>query len=209
VYLADKPGAVQSVLRVALPWGRRDEPDYPTAVVANRIVGADFLSRLNRNLREKNGFTYGCYSAFSFRRDRGLWMVQTDVRGDATAAALAEVVKEIDGMANQEPPSPAEVAVAKSSLSRSFPESFETDSSLAEELVELAEYNLADDYLKTYALGIDAADLSGVRTAGKRIGDPSRRIVLVVGDRKTVEPMLKKAGFKSIKVVDHEGRLAK
>ena len=98
VYFVDKPGAVQSIIRIGRIWGKRTDPDYELLEIGNRILGADFLSRLNQNLRERNGFTYGASTGFRFLRDRSTWQAGSDVRADATGAALREMIKEIDGV---------------------------------------------------------------------------------------------------------------
>ena len=104
LYLVDKPGAVQSVVSVGRRWEEdRKGPRYVATLVGNRILGNDFLSRLNQNLRERNGYTYGAGSSFSYRRTGSVWAVQTSVRADATAPALKEILAELDALAGDRP----------------------------------------------------------------------------------------------------------
>src|SRR5262249_21292354 len=112
-YLVDKPGAVQSVLSVGRRWVDRSDPRYFATLIGNRILGADFLSGLNQNLREEHGFTYGAGSAFVFRRTGSVWAVSTSVRADATAPALKEVLKELDALAKDKPFTAEEIGTSR------------------------------------------------------------------------------------------------
>jgi zinc protease len=204
-YLVDKPGAVQSVLSVGRPWVDRNDPRYFAALIGNRILGADFLSRLNQNLREKNGFSYGAGSVFLFRRTGSVWAVSTSVRADATAAALREVISELDALAGKKPFTAEEIATARSAEARSFPESFESPSSLAGILSEMAEFNLPPDYLATYLDQLQAAKSEDVHKAMTEVVTPKERVILVVGDRAKNEAKLKELGFERIQLVTPDG----
>ena len=131
IYLVDKPGAVQSVLNVGRQWVDRSDPSYYATLLGNRILGGDFLSRLNQNLREKNGYTYGARSGFRFRRSGSLWTVSTAVRTDATAPALKEVLSELDGLAGAKPLTDKEIAMALGAEVKSYPDQFESPRSIA------------------------------------------------------------------------------
>ena len=109
IYFVDKPGAVQSVLNVGRLWTDRSDPTYYATLLGNRILGGDFLSRLNQDLREKNGYTYGARSGFRFRRSGSLWNVSTAVRTDATAPASRKSSRELDGLAGAKPISDQEI----------------------------------------------------------------------------------------------------
>src|SRR5262249_24401157 len=149
-YLVDKPGAAQSVLSVGRRWVERADPRYYATLVGNRILGADFLSRLNRNLREEHGFTYGAGSAFMFPRTGSGWAVQSDVRTDATADALKEVLVELGALVKDKPFTTEEIGVAREAEVRSYPESFESPGGIVGTLEEMAEFHLPPDYLETY-----------------------------------------------------------
>src|SRR5262249_17495300 len=103
VSLADKPGAVQSVVRLGRLWVDRNDPRYFATLIGNRVLGGDFLSRLNRNLREEHGYTYGAHSVILYRKAGSVWAVDTDVRADVTAPALKEIVGELDGVSKDRP----------------------------------------------------------------------------------------------------------
>jgi predicted Zn-dependent peptidase len=207
VYLVDKPGAVQSALRIGRGWVDRRDPSYFTTAIGNHVFGVDFLSRLNKNLREKNGFTYGANAMFLYRRTGSVWLAATSVRADATAPALKEMLLELDGVAGKSPLTNEEIELGREALTRSFPESFEDPSSIAGLLETIASHNLPDDYLATYLARVAAVRADAVRSTFTDLAAANKRIVLVVGDRKAIEPKLKALGMGGIQIIDKDGKL--
>ena len=205
VYFVDKPGAVQSVLNVGRRWVDRSDPRYYANLLGNRILGGDFLSRLNQNLREKNGFTYGAGSVFRFRRSGSVWSVGTQVRADATAPALKEALGELDALAGNKPFTAEEIATAVDAESRSYPETFESPSSIAGILAEMALFRLPPDYLDTFLGHLQATRADAVGRAMAEVVSPKERVVLIVGDRKTVEPNLRALGYSKVRLVTPDG----
>ena len=208
-YLADKPGAVQSVLTVGRRWVDRADPRYFAALIGNRVLGADFLSRLNQNLREKNGYSYGANSSFSFRRTGGVWGVNTAVRANATAPALGEILSELDAVAKERPFTAEEIAVARDAEARSYPETFEDPASIAGLLAEMALHDLPADYPDTYLARLAAATPEEIRRVMAEVVAPADRTILVVGDRKSIEPTLKALKFRAVRAVTPDGRPVK
>ncbi len=168
IYLVDKPGAAQSVLNVGRPWVDRSDPSFFATLVGNRILGGDFLSRLNQNLREKNGFTYGARSGFRFRRTGSVWTVSTAVRTDATAPALKEVLSELDGLAGAKPLADQEIALALGAEVKKYPEQFASPESIAATLREMAEFHLPPDYLDTFLSRLQATRPEAIGKAMSR-----------------------------------------
>ncbi len=206
IYLADKPGAVQSVIAVGRRWVDREDPRYFATLIGNHIVGADFLSRLNANIREKNGYSYGCGSNFGYRRTGSTWQVSTSVRADVTTEALKEILGELDALSKDRPLSEEEIATARDAESRSFPESFEDPSSIAGVLIGLAQFGLPADYLDTYLKHLQDAPDDVIRKAMVEVVTPGDRTILIVGDRASVEPKLKAMGVKEVRLVDPDGK---
>ena len=206
IYLVDKPGAVQSVINVGRHWVDRRDPRYFATLVGNHLLGDDFLSRLNKNLREDHGYTYGAGSAFDFRRSRSIWRVATSVRADATAPALQEILKELDALAGAKPITAEEIDKARSAEARSYPEEFESPSGIAGALSEIAEFHLPADYLETFLPSLGGVSPAEIQKSMTEVVVPADRFILIVGDRKTVEPALKKAGFTKIKVITYDGK---
>ena len=207
IYLVDKPGAVQSIINVARPWVDRKDPRYFATKVGNHIVGDDFLSRLNANLREKNGYTYGAGSNFGFRRTGSIWAVNTSVRADVTAEALGEILGELDGLVKERPLTLDEIATARDAEARSFPESFDDPSSISAVMAAMAEYDLPINYLETFLLNLISVTDNQVRETILEVVAPNARRILVVGDRATIEPKLQAARRGEVRVVDVNGRI--
>ena len=205
IYFVDKPGAVQSVMSVGRHWGDRSDPTYFATMIGNRIFGGDFLSRINNNLREVHGFTYGAGSAFTFRRSGSVWSVGTQVRTDATAEALREVINELNGLAGNKPFTAEEVSTALNAELKSYPETFESPGSIAGTLEEMARFHLPLDYLDTYVSLLESTGPEAIAKVMARVVEPEARVILIVGDRKAVEPKLKELGFKKIIPVSVDG----
>ena len=116
IYLVDKPSAAQSVIRVGRPWVERKDPRYFAALIGNHVLGEDFLSRLNHNLREENGYTYGAMSQFDYRAKSSVWLAATNVFTGVTAPALKEMLAEIDGVAKGKPLTDKEIETARQAI---------------------------------------------------------------------------------------------
>ena len=209
VYVLDKPGAVQSVIQVGRCWVDRSDPAYFTTLIGNRILGDDFLSRLNQNLREEHGYSYGAGSNFLFRRVGSTWSASSKVRGDATADALKEVIGELDALAGDEPFSDEEIATARDAEARSYPEAFESPAGIAGVLEEMATQKLPLNYVQTYLGNLQTPTGEAINQAMATLVQPAARVILVVGDRAAIEPALKEAGFPSIVPVDNDGNILK
>ena len=201
--LVDRPGAAQSELRIGQVGVPRLTPDYYALLVLNTILGGQFVSRLNMNLREDKGFTYGVRSGFEFRRAPGPFVVQAAVQTGVTADAVKEVLGELRAIAGPRPATAAELGLAKSALTRGYARSFETAGQIARGLAQLALYELPDDTLEQFVPSIHAVDIDAVTTAAQRF-DLSRMTVAIVGDRAKVEPGLRGLGIGEPTVLDVE-----
>jgi zinc protease len=206
IYLVDKPGAVQSVLRVGRRWVVAADPRFYPGQIGNHVFGVDFLSRLNKNLREKNGYSYGAGSQFAFRRVDGVWISSSSVRVEATAPALKEMLFELDGVAGKNLLTPTEIELGRDALRRSFPESFEDPHSSAGVLASMASYGLPEDYISAFLPRIQSTPSAEVSKVMADLAAKAHRITLVVGDRKVVEPGLKALGAGEVRVIDADGK---
>ena len=189
--LVHRPGAPQSELRlghVALP---RRSPDYHAALVANMILGGQFVSRINLNLREDKGYTYGARTAFEFRRGRGPFVLHASVQPDATADALREAIGEIRALRGDKPITRSELELGRASLTRGYPRNFETADQIARGAAQLALYGLPDDYFSTFVPKVLALTEEDVTAAAVKHIDPARLLAVVVGDREKLMPALK------------------
>jgi predicted Zn-dependent peptidase len=189
--IVHRAGAAQSELRAGHVALARRSPDYHGALVANMILGGQFVSRINMNLREDKGYTYGARTAFEFRRAPGPFVLHASVQADATADALREAIGEIRAIRGERPVTPQELELGRASLTRGYPRSFETADQVARAVAQLALYDLPDDYFTTFVpkvLALGADDVTAI--AAKSI-DPSRLLTVVVGDRDKILPSLR------------------
>ena len=186
-----RPGSAQSELRIGHVALARRTPDYHAALVANMILGGQFVSRINMNLREDKGYTYGARSAFEFRRAPGPFVLHASVQHDATADALKEAHGEIRALRGERPVTREELELGRASLTRGYPRNFETADQVARGAAQLALYDLPDDYFTTFVptvLALTEQDVTAI--AAKHI-DPARLLTVVVGDRDKLAPSLK------------------
>lgn len=191
--LIDKPGAPQSVITTALIGADRKSPDFFSLSVMNMIFGGQFSSRLNLNLREQKGYTYGAKSMFDWRvRERGTLLAFASVQTAVTAPALVEFLKELEGMIGQRPIEAKELDFCKKFVTRGYTAGFETPTQLATQLETLFTYKLPDDYFNTVVPGITAVTAEDVLRVAKQYLLPDRLAIIVVGDRRAIEPELRK-----------------
>jgi zinc protease len=206
VHLVDKPDAAQSYLAVGQVGVPRSTPDYVPLTVLNAVLGGEFSSRINTNLREEKGYTYGAHTRFAFRQGPGPFQAGTAVQTSVTKEALAELVKEISDITGPRPVTDAELADAKERIVGGFPARFETTSGVAGTLVELVLYNLPDDYFATFPARVGALTKADVARAAKEHLNPDRLTILVVGDRAKVEGPLKTLPYaRVINALDPDG----
>ena len=193
-HLVPKRDAQQSELRVGHVGVPRRHPDYFPLVVMNAILGGLFNSRVNLNLREVHGYTYGAHSGFDWRVQAGPFVVASAVQSEHTAAAASEVLKEIDRIRAEEV-APEELSLATSYLDGVFPIRYETTSAIAGALANLTLYGLPDDYFDAYRDSIRAVTAADVRRVAQAHLDPSRLQLLVAGDPDAVRAPLEALGF--------------
>ena len=177
-----RPNAPQSELRIGQVSVARDTPDYHALVVANTILGGQFVSRINLNLREDKGLTYGARTAFEFRRRAGPFALQVSVQTSGTAKAIEESLGEIDGIRGSRPVTPAELELGIAALTRGYARSFETGEQIGRGALQLALYDLPDDYFVQFVPRIERVTAEDVSRVMTRHLDPARLVTLVVGD---------------------------
>jgi zinc protease len=193
VHVVDMPSAEQSQIRIGWVGVPRNTPDYFAIQVLNTVLGGSFTSRLNQNLREKNQYSYGASSRFDMRLSAGPFFAGAGVQTDKTADAVREFFNELNGITR---PIPAdELAKAKNYVSLGFPSEFETIDDLASHIEELIVYQLPDDYFARYVANVQAVTAEAVLKAAAAYIQPSKFTVVVVGDRKAIEP-----GIRALKV---------
>jgi predicted Zn-dependent peptidase len=180
--VVDRPGSAQSVLRIGCRSVPRKHPDYFALLILNTVLGGQFSSRLNLNLREEKGYTYGARSSFVLRRFGGSFVAGADVQSSATSAAVEEFLREIAATTGRRPIDDRELSFAKAYLTRRFPARFETNGGVAAHLAQLAIYDLPDDYYSHYLANIERVSREQILEAAQRHLKPSSMRVVVVGD---------------------------
>lgn len=185
-----KPDAPQTELRLGHAGVPRSHPDHLAVVVMNAILGGLFSSRINLNLREKHAFTYGASSGYDWRRGAGPFVVSTAVKTEVTDRAVQEMLLEIDGL-RASPPSPEELSLATDYLAGVFPIRFESTAAVAGAVAGAVVHGLTDEWFRSYREGVQAITRDTVyRVAGEQL-DPSRMLLLAVGDAAAIEAPLK------------------
>jgi predicted Zn-dependent peptidase len=186
VYLIDKPGAAQSQIRIGWIGVPRSTPDYFALRVLNTILGDAFTSRLNTNLREVHGYAYGASSSFDMRLSAGPFYATAGVQTDKTADALKEFLNELTRI--HDPVGADELEKAKNYVALLLPRNFETERGAANAIAQTFVYSLPADYFQTYADRIRAVTSADLKRAADKYIQPDKFAVVIVGDRKTIEP---------------------
>jgi zinc protease len=190
VHVVDRPGSVQSEIRLGQTGVARRHPDYFPLLVMNTILGGAFTSRLNMNLRERHGFTYGASSGFALRRRPGPFVVEVAVATDVTVRAIEEALREIGGL-RADGPTEAELDNARDYLRGVLPLRLQTTAALAGRAAELVVFDLPTDYFQDYRARIAAVTGEDVHRVAREIIRPDRMAVVVVGDASQVEAPLR------------------
>ena len=199
VYLVDKPEAAQSQIRIGWVGVSRSTPDYAAIEVLNTVLGGSFTSRLNQNLREKNGYAYGASSAFDMRLSAGPFLAAAGVQTDKTADALREFFNELNGILTPVPVE--ELAKAKNYVALGFPGEFETTGDLARKLEELVVYNLPDATFSNFVSSVTAVTAADLQRAAARFIQPEKMAVVVVGDRRIIEGPIRALNLGPLTIV--------
>jgi predicted Zn-dependent peptidase len=190
-----RPKAPQSELRIGHVAVARDSPDYHALVTGNMVLGGQFSSRINLNLREDKGFTYGARTAFEFRRRPGPFVLQVGVQTSATAQSIAESIGEISAMVSTRPITAEELQLAAASLTRGYARNFETADQIGRAVTQLALYDLPDTYFADFVPEIERLTPEVVTTALARRLHPSHLTTVVVGDYDAVAADLGELGL--------------
>jgi len=193
--IVSRPKAPQSELRIGQVSVGRDTPDYHALLVANTILGGQFVSRINLNLREHKGLTYGARTAFEFRRLPGPFVLQASVQTSGTARAIDESISEIAGMRGIRPVTADELSLGIAALTRGYAHSFETADQIARAVMQLALYELPDDEFVQFVPRVECVTGDEVSRVMTRHLDPARLTTLVVGDVDAIGQELGRLGL--------------
>jgi zinc protease len=196
--LLHRSAAAQSELRIGHVGVPRGTPDYHALLVLNMVLGGQFVSRINMNLREDKGYTYGARTSFDFRRGPGPFVLQASVQSEVTVEAIVEALGELHAIRGDRPVTPSELETGRAALTRGYPRNFETAEQVSRGAAQLALYDLPDDYFSTFMPRIRAVNEAAVTRAAMQHIDPSRLLTVIVGDREKVGPALPRLNLGAV-----------
>jgi zinc protease len=206
--IVDMPKAAQSQVRTAAIGAARSTPDFPRMQVLNEVVGGLFSSRVNMNLREEHGYTYGAFSRFVYRRQAGPFFIGSGIRSDVTAPAVSEIMKELKKLVDKGITQP-ELDLGRDSIVRSLPADFETSAQAAGALSNIYLYDLGPQYYAQLPAAMQTVNTESVLGAARKYLAPARMVLVVVGDRASIEPELKKLNLGAVEFRDPDGNVIK
>ena len=208
IYLVDKPGAAQSTFAIGLPGPPRDTPDYYALQVLNTILGDQFQSRLNADIRERKGYSYGVRSAFDFGKGPGAFEAGGDIAGAKTDSALIEFMTQLRGIRGAIPVTDQELQTAQDLLVQGLPARFASVASVNQAVTQLYLDDLPADYYQRFADQVRAVTKTDLQRVADRYIDVDHLAIVIVGDRKSIEAPLKATAIR-IEVLDVEGNPVK
>ncbi len=206
VYLIDKPGAAQSQIRIghALT-SRTTSPDYYALRVLNTALGEAFTSRINLNIREAKGYTYGARTGMTFARGDGPFVASAGVFSAKTDSSLIEFMKELRDIRAGRPITPEETEFARASLVRAYPRRLETNAGVAGLLADIAFFRLPDTEITGYLSKLGAVKPADVTRVAQKYLAPDSSVVVVVGDLTTIRPGIEALHLGPVTVLDQQG----
>ena len=205
IYLVDKPAAAQSTFAIGNPGPARSTSDYYAIQVMNTMLGGFFQSRLNANIREEKGYSYGVSSSFAFGRGPGAFRSGGDIISAKTDAALVEFMKELRGIQGARPATGEELKTAKDALVQRLPAAFASVTSIGGAISSLWTQGLPDTYYQQYGAAVAAVTNDDVERVAKQYIDLDHLNIVIVGDRAAIEGPLKATGIAPVVVLDIEG----
>jgi zinc protease len=209
IYLIDKPDAPQSLVMAGSPAPSSSDPEALAIDLMNFILGGDFVSRINMNLRENKHWSYGAFSVLIDARGQRPFIIVAPVQADKTKETVQEIEGEIEGILSKKPVTQDEYRNAKSSKINQLPGIWETMAAVEDSLVELVNFNLPDDYFQKYPVKINQLKIEELSQAARSVLHPQSLIWVVVGDRAKVEKSLHDLGINDILYIDGDGNLIK
>jgi zinc protease len=200
VYIVDKPEAPQSMVVLGQVSIKRDDPDFETLMLVNNALGGKFTSRINMNLREDKGFSYGASSAFLPLRSNGPFYASAPVQTQSTKESIVELLKEVREIGTTRPLTQQEIDDSKSNITKRYPQNFQTLSGIASQLANIYLYNLPDDEWSRYLSKIAAVTPESATGAAKE-HIKEGMLIIIVGDRKKIEPAVKELNLGEVQVL--------
>lgn len=209
IYLVDKPGAAQSEIRIGHVGVPRVHRDYFPLLVMNTILGGQFSSRINLNLREAKGYSYGARSFFQMGRMAGPFVASGGVETRVTRESVVEFMRELEDIRGSRPVTQEELDLARVSIIRREPLTMETNGQIAGRIQDMILYDLPEDYFDSYNQRVAAVTAEDVNRVAREYLQPGRFAIVVVGDRSVVEAPLRQLPYPvEVVAVEHQAPAA-
>jgi len=206
VYLMDRPGSLQSMIITGNVAPPKSNPKEVTIQTMNAVLGSDFGSRVNMNLREDKHWAYGAYTFFRDARGQRPFVAYAPVQTDKTKEAVIELDKELRGIVKDRPIQPNELSRAQASLTLTLPGSWETMAALAGAIVDIVSFGLDDRYYDTFAEKVRAQTVQGLTAVAADVVHPDQLVWVIVGDRSKIEPGIRELTLGEIRLIDSNGK---
>jgi predicted Zn-dependent peptidase len=208
IYIVDKPGAAQSSFAIGAAGPARDTPDYYALRTMNALFGAELgvVTRLNANIREAHGWSYGVNSNFAFGRGPGAFRAFGDVQTNKTDSALVEFVKELKGITGARPATDDELTAAKAALVARLPSRLGTTAGLSNMVNEIYLNDLPEDYWTRFSNTVNGLSAADLTNASRKYIDPDHLVILIVGDRSKIEAPVRATGIAPVVILDVNGK---
>jgi len=204
IIIVDRPGSVQSSVIIGQAGFQATDPDYLSMLALNHVLGGAVSSRLNTNLREKHGYTYGIFSGLDLRAGAGAYQVSSEIRTSATDSALVEAIGEYRRIVTDPVPGP-ELQSAVNNLVSSFPSAVQSVQALTGRLQSLIVWGLPVDFYATYRERLAAVTADDVRRVASSRLTPDNVIIVVAGDASKIEAPIRARNFGTVEVWDQQG----
>jgi len=205
VYIVDRPDSVQSTILVGTPQPPRNPAEDTRVSAFNALFGGNFTSRVNMNLREDKGWSYGARSQVSGGRGPRTFMISAPVQTDQTKGALAELRKELTDIVGRKPPTASELDTVRTNTLLGMPSRWETSGAVINSLMDIHQFNLPADYWSNYASTYRAATPAEIEAMAKRIIPDQNHVWVIVGDRAKIEKGIRELNLGEIRIVDVDG----
>jgi zinc protease len=206
VYLIDRPGSLQSIIMAGNIAPPKANPEEVSIQTMNGVLGSDFGSRINMNLREDKHWSYGAFTFFRDARGQRPFVAYAPVQTDKTKEALVELDKELRGITTDKPIQPDELSRAQASLTLTLPGSWETMGALAGAIGEIVTFGLDDRYYDTFGQKVRSQTIESLTAAAKDVVHPDQLVWVVVGDRSKIEPAVRELKLGDVRLINTDGK---
>jgi zinc protease len=205
VYIVDRPGSDQSVIFAGNVAPAKSNPDEIAIQAMNTLLGGNFTSRVNMNLRENKHWSYGAFTILWDAKGQRPFFAYAPVQTDKTRESMAELVKELHGIQTDRPAEPDELAKSQATLTLTLPGQWETMGAVMGSISDIVTYGLSDNYYDTFASKVHALTTGQMTPAAKEVIAPDQLIWVVVGDRAKIEPGIRELNLGEINLIDADG----